>query len=93
MSVEDFAALPTRNLDLSRETRTVNSVTVGGEIAVIPHRAVTVGMKEILAAGKLRFYCNRPWQSAGYRSQEEAESGVELRWQSRRGCHRTARRI
>jgi glucosamine-6-phosphate deaminase len=39
-------------------------VTVGGEITIIPHRAVTVGMKEMLAAKRLRFYCNRPWQSA-----------------------------
>ena len=61
---ETFAALPTRNLSLSRETRTINSVTVGGETAVIPHRAVTVGMKEILEAKRCRFYCNRPWQSA-----------------------------
>ena len=59
-----FAALPTRVLSLSRETRTINSVTVGGEIAVIPRRAVTVGMKECLAARRLRLYCNRPWQSA-----------------------------
>ena len=64
MSVEAFADLPTRVLPLSRETRTVNSVTVGGEIGLIPQRAVTVGMKEILAARRLRFYCNRPWQSA-----------------------------
>ncbi|MCX8037393.1 MAG: glucosamine-6-phosphate isomerase [Candidatus Sumerlaeia bacterium] len=64
MSVEEFAALPTRVLNLSRETRTINSVTVGGEIAVVPARAVTVGMKEILAARRLRFYCNRPWQRA-----------------------------
>jgi glucosamine-6-phosphate deaminase len=64
MSVEAFAALPTRNLNLSRETRTINSVTVGGEISVIPRRAITVGMKEILASKRLRFYCNRPWQSA-----------------------------
>jgi glucosamine-6-phosphate deaminase len=63
-SVEEFAALPTRALDLSRETRTINSVTVGGEISVIPCRAVTVGMQEILASQKLRFYCNRPWQSS-----------------------------
>lgn len=61
---EDFAALPTRNLTLSRETRTINSVTVGGETAIIPHRAATVGMKEILEAKRCRFYCNRPWQSA-----------------------------
>lgn len=64
MSVEQFAALPTRVLDLTRETRTINSVTVGGELAVIPRRAVTVGMRECLAARRMRFYCNRPWQSA-----------------------------
>ena len=64
MSVEDFAALRTRVLSLSRETRTINSVTVGGEIAIVPRRAITVGMKEILASRRLRFYCNRPWQRA-----------------------------
>ena len=64
MSLDAFAALPTRTLSLTRETRTINSVTVGGEIAVIPRRAVTIGMKEILGARRLRLYCNRPWQSA-----------------------------
>jgi glucosamine-6-phosphate deaminase len=64
ITAEEFAALPTRVLSLSRETRTINSVTVGGEIALIPRRAVTVGMRECLAARRLRLYCNRPWQSA-----------------------------
>jgi glucosamine-6-phosphate deaminase len=64
ISNDAFAALPTRNLSLTRETRTINSVTVGGELAVIPKRAVTVGMKECLSSRKMRFYCNRPWQSA-----------------------------
>ena len=64
VTAEEFAALPTRVLDLSRETRTINSVTVGGELAVIPRRAVTVGMQEILASRQVRFYCNRLWQSA-----------------------------
>ena len=54
MSVEEFATLPTRVLPLSRETRTINSVTVGGEISVVPRRAVTVGMRECLAARRLR---------------------------------------
>lgn len=63
-SCAQFSDLPTRNLTLARETRAINSVTVGGEISIIPNRAVTVGMKEILAAKRLRFYCNRPWQSA-----------------------------
>lgn len=59
-----FAQLPTRVLSLTRETRTINSVTVGGEISIIPWRCVTVGMKEILESRRMRFYCNRPWQSA-----------------------------
>ncbi len=63
-SAEHFATLPTRVLTLARETRTINSVTVGGEIDLIPKRAITIGMKEILASRRLRFYCNRHWQSA-----------------------------
>ena len=64
VSNDSFAALPTRVLSLSRETRTINANTVGGEISIIPTRAVTVGMREILAAKRLHVYCNRPWQSA-----------------------------
>jgi glucosamine-6-phosphate deaminase len=64
VSVEEFADLPTRVLSLAPETRTINSVTVGGEIAIVPRRAITVGMREILASRRLRFYCNRPWQRA-----------------------------
>jgi len=64
IDTDEFAARPTRVLQLTRETITINSNTVGGEISIIPRRAVTVGMKEILSAGRLRFYCNRPWQSA-----------------------------
>jgi glucosamine-6-phosphate deaminase len=64
MSVDAFAQLPTRVLSLTRETRTINSVTVGGGIEVVPKRAITIGMKECLAARRMRFYCNRPWQSA-----------------------------
>jgi glucosamine-6-phosphate deaminase len=64
VSIENFATLPTRTLNLSRETQTINSVTVGGEVSLIPKRAITVGMKEILASRRLRFFCNRHWQSA-----------------------------
>jgi len=64
LDTEEFAARPTRVLSLTRETITINSNTVGGELSIIPRLAVTVGMSEILAAGRLRFYCNRPWQSA-----------------------------
>ncbi len=64
VTADEFAALATRSLDLTRETRTINSVTVGGEISIVPKQAITVGMKEILGSRRLRFYCNRPWQSA-----------------------------
>jgi len=64
VSNEEFARLPTRCLYLTRETRTINANTVGGEISIIPMRAITVGMKECLSARRMRFYCNRPWQSA-----------------------------
>jgi glucosamine-6-phosphate deaminase len=63
MSIEAFAGLPTHILTLSRETRTINSVTAGGELSIIPNRASAIGMTEILAWRELRFYCNRPWQN------------------------------
>jgi glucosamine-6-phosphate deaminase len=64
VDTDEFASRPTRVISLTRETITINSHTVGGEMSIIPRRAVTVGMREILSAGRLRFYCNRPWQSA-----------------------------
>ena len=65
ISAEEFAQLPTRVLTLSRETRTINSVTVAdGNMQIIPPTAVTVGMKECLSAREVRLYANRPWQRA-----------------------------
>lgn len=61
---ETFARLPTRVVKLNRETRTINAVTATrGAIDRIPRTAVTVGMKEILEARRIRLYMNRPWQS------------------------------
>jgi glucosamine-6-phosphate deaminase len=60
-----FASRTTRVVTLSRETRTINAVTAArGNIDRIPRTAVTVGMKEILEAKKIRLYLNRPWQCA-----------------------------
>ena len=65
MSADEFAALPTRVVRLSRETRTVNAITAAkGNFDRIPEFAVTVGMKEILASRKVRIYMNRSWQCA-----------------------------
>ncbi len=63
MSNEDFKQLPTRILKLSRETRTINAVTAAnGYIDYIPRYCITIGMREILSARKIRFYMNRTWQ-------------------------------
>jgi glucosamine-6-phosphate deaminase len=65
LDVDAFASLPTRVVRLSRETLTINSVTAArGNIDRIPKLAVTVGMKEILEAQKIRVFMNRPWQCA-----------------------------
>jgi glucosamine-6-phosphate deaminase len=65
VDVEAFAQRPTRVQRLTRETRTINSVTATrGAIDLIPEFAVTVGMQEILGARKLRLFLNRIWQTA-----------------------------
>lgn len=65
LDTESFAALPSRVVELSRETLVINSVTAcRGNIDRIPRFAVTVGMAEILASRMVRLYLNRPWQCA-----------------------------
>ena len=62
---EEFARLPSRVVRLTRETIAINSNTaLRGAYDEIPLQAVTIGMRQILGAEKLRIYCNRPWQSA-----------------------------
>jgi glucosamine-6-phosphate deaminase len=54
---------PSRIISLTPETITTNSHTaLGGAYERIPKRAVTVGLKSILAAGRLSIWMNRPWQ-------------------------------
>ena len=53
LSVEAFAALPTRVLPLSKETIEQNTaVTAGGDSSLVPRYAATMGMAPILAAKK-----------------------------------------
>jgi glucosamine-6-phosphate deaminase len=65
VSDEEFLERPTRVLAISRETRTINSNTaLRGALDRVPPYAITVGIKQIMAARRLRIYLNRPWQSA-----------------------------
>lgn len=55
MSLEEFAAQPTRVIDLSPETKVKDAILGrGGAIDSIPDQAITVGMKELLGARKVR---------------------------------------
>lgn len=63
LDVEEFARLPTRTLSIAPESRAHMAVNLSCAIDLIPRRAVTVGMREILGAERLSFYANRPWQA------------------------------
>jgi glucosamine-6-phosphate deaminase len=62
VGVEEFAARPTRVLAIAPESRAHMAVNLSCALDLIPRRAVTVGMAEILAARRLSLYANRPWQ-------------------------------
>jgi glucosamine-6-phosphate deaminase len=65
LSPEEFAQLPTRVLAIAPETRAVNSVgDLGGAIEDMPERCITVGMKELLSAKKIRLGVFRDWHRA-----------------------------
>ncbi len=65
LTPEQFAALGTRTLALGPETRTANAIgDRGGAIDAMPTHAVTIGMKQILAAKKVRLGVFRDWHRA-----------------------------
>ncbi|MCC8357473.1 MAG: glucosamine-6-phosphate isomerase [Oscillospiraceae bacterium] len=65
LTAEAFAALTTRVLDIAPETRATNAAgDLGGALEAMPRRAVTIGMKEILSAKKLRLAVFRDWHRA-----------------------------
>ena len=62
MTAEAFAAQGTRALTLNPETRTANAIGDRcGAIDAMPHRAVTIGIKQILGARKVRLGVFREW--------------------------------
>jgi 6-phosphogluconolactonase/Glucosamine-6-phosphate isomerase/deaminase len=65
MSCGEFLQLKTRTLEISPETRAVNSIDgLNGAVDEMPHYCVTVGMYEISRARKIRLYCFRDWHRA-----------------------------
>lgn len=65
VDAKEFASRTTRVLQISRETRCANAIgDLGGAIDAMPRFAVTVGMKEILSASRIRLGVFRPWHRA-----------------------------
>ena len=65
---EEFLNRPTRVLEVSRETRTINSfMNCGGDINGIPKYCITVGMKEMFMAEKGRMCMPRDWNAGALR--------------------------
>lgn len=62
LTPEEFKALKTRVLTISRETRTTNAIgDLNGALDDMPHYCVTIGMNEIYHAKKVRLGCFRDW--------------------------------
>lgn len=62
---EEFLARPTRVLKLARETKTINAfMNSGADLDGIPDNCITVGMKEINSARKIRMCMPRDWNAA-----------------------------
>jgi glucosamine-6-phosphate deaminase len=62
VSVEEFARRSARCLALAPASRAHMAVNLSCALDLIPQRAITIGMKQILAARAIRLYANRPWQ-------------------------------
>ena len=65
---EEFLNRTTRVLKVSRETRTINSfMNCGGDLEAIPKYCITVGMKEMFMAKKVRMCMPRDWNAGALR--------------------------
>lgn len=62
---QEFLDLPTRVLPIAAETRAVNSIgDLKGAVEDMPHFCVTIGMREIFKAKKIRLGVFRDWHYA-----------------------------
>lgn len=64
ITADEFAALGTRVLRITRETRAINAFGYQrGDLAGMPEWCITVGMKPILSSKRVYIALNRPWQN------------------------------
>lgn len=79
LSLDEFRNSLTRLVSLEPETIVMNSIrSTGGNPAAIPPMAVTLGMKEIFGARRIRLYCQGgSWQRTVLRIAVMAEERVD----------------
>jgi glucosamine-6-phosphate deaminase len=71
--------LRTRTLEISPETRTVNAISdLNGAVDAMPRYCVTIGMKEIYSAKKIRLACFRGWHRAVVRKACHGEQSARF---------------
>jgi glucosamine-6-phosphate deaminase len=79
ISVEDFAALPTRTVVLTETTIATNAeLTAGGDRAKVPRCAATLGMKSILNAREILLLACFPPQSEPLRQMRQGRVTPQL---------------
>ena len=68
VTADAFAVLGTRVLKLTKETRTINATGYQrGDIASMPQWCISIGIRQILAAGKIYIAITLPWQHGALR--------------------------
>ena len=77
-AIERFRQSPTRVVALAPETRVMNATrSQGGRFDDFPTMAVTIGMREILAASRIRLFCDGgTWQQEALRQAITGEVSV-----------------
>ncbi len=79
MRLKKFMELPTRIVELSLETKLTNGLSeMGGAIDAMPKKAITLGMKQILASKKIRIGVFRDWHKAVLRHAAYGEMSPEF---------------
>jgi len=79
MSNEEFLSLPTRTLNITKETRATNSCNdLHGAMEEMPYRAITIGMKEMFTAKRIVLGCFRDWHRGVVRHAACAEPSASF---------------
>lgn len=79
LTPEEFLELKTRVLEISKETRAVNSIgDLNGAMDDMPHYCITIGINEISKARKIRLGCFRDWHRSVVRHAAYGEKSAHF---------------